>query len=138
MNSSGMSSLDAAMSFAFALALVSNSFAAQVECVPFSKNQPVVVESLPGDIWEAKIFIKAVVKNGDLTISSDHMILNKGAPCPFCAETIAIAPKLTVPIGSTDFIVSGPQGTTLKRTIPGGGVLLVEGQACFRQKRARR
>jgi hypothetical protein len=47
----------------------------------------------------------------------------------FCVGNIRIAPNLTVPLSSTESIISGSTGALLKRFKTGKEIVLVEGEA---------
>jgi hypothetical protein len=69
--------------------------------------------------------IMDIAKGQNTTVNSS----DKNYSILFCVGAIRIAPNLTVPLSSTESIISGPSGALLKRSKIGKEIVLVEGEA---------
>jgi len=107
------------------------------EHVAFLTNRQVIIESLPDHVTDVETFIVGSdEKKGILSLAKGSACATwNGQICIFCAKRIKIAPNLTVPISTTESIVSGPNGATLVRNTPGKGVLIINGDAYLLKKK---
>lgn len=107
------------------------------ERIPFVSNQQIIIESLPDHVSDLETFIVGVdEKRGILNLAKGSACATwNGQICIFCAKRLKIAPNLTIPVSTTESIVSGPNGVTLLRNASNKGVFLLKGDAYLLKKK---